>query len=138
MIQSSRSSKSQGHSANVKLFVTAASLAATVGGWAWLSRPDTTITAAPPPAEPPAAIYEALELQVSQPDIPAVPTLIPAPGNLAIPQAAQQAQQAPAKPTQAPRAAAPAPVPQQPQLRSVQRPSIANRPAPVTTSRSSR
>jgi hypothetical protein len=127
---------------SLRALIAAASVAVTMGGWSALAFGDAQVQAqAQAQATQDAqAQYDASVLAAQQssqsvtfPEIPAVPTLLPAPGN----NASQAA--VPQQPASTPTPQKAAPVQQQPALRSVTLPNpSAQRPAPITRSRSSR
>ncbi len=126
----------------LKWAISAAALAATIGGWGWLTAqnpPEVTIAAPQIVVQPPAIERQPLPPWLTDnPTLPVLPTVvplnIPARDQVAVPAPAPAV---PAAPPPAPAApAAPPPAPAAPALREVTIPAPA--PAPAARTRSSR
>ena len=157
MVKSNQQLRAGTSPAGIRAVVAAASVAATMGGWAIFSWHDANQAAPAPASADPAPPQGQVTLQLPPPIIPALPTLVPAPAfSIEQLQAQIRAQtQAPSQaqppaqvqatatatpvPTRVPVAAQPPARKQQPVLRSVNPATLpgATR-RPVTTSRSSR
>ncbi len=139
----------------LKWAISAAALAATIGGWGWLTAqnpPEVAIAAPQIVVQPPAIERQPLPPWLTDnPTLPVLPTVaplnIPARNQVAAPAAPPPAPAAPAAPPPAPAApavppptpvvpAAPPPAPAAPALREVTIPAPA--PAPAARTRSSR
>ena len=122
----------------LKWAISTAALAATIGGWGWLTAqnpPEVAIAAPQIAVQPPAVERQPLPPWLTDdPMLPVLPTVVP----INIPARDQVAAPPPAPAAPPPAPAAPPPAPAAPALREVTIPAPAPAPAPAARTRSSR